>query len=208
MPSIANARLSTLFGTPVLDHVWAEAPEVNPELYARILAHAAAHPGDTRSNYGGWHSDVGALEFCGPAGARLLGYLQDVVGEVTRRTYEGFGRAAPSMNWKISAWANINRRGDYNDLHTHPGATWSAVYFVDDGESDPAAPGTQLLIYDPNPARTVAFLPELPASNVMFRPTAGLMVVFPSYLPHCVEPHRGDRARVSIAFNVRREPFP
>jgi hypothetical protein len=34
------------------------------------------------------------------------------------------------------------------------------------------------------------------------------MILFPSYVPHAVPPHRGAGTRISIAFNVRREPFP
>jgi hypothetical protein len=34
------------------------------------------------------------------------------------------------------------------------------------------------------------------------------MILFPSYVPHDVLPHRGDCPRISIAFNVRKEPFP
>jgi hypothetical protein len=34
------------------------------------------------------------------------------------------------------------------------------------------------------------------------------MVLFPSYVPHAVTPHQGARERISIAFNLRREPFP
>jgi hypothetical protein len=34
------------------------------------------------------------------------------------------------------------------------------------------------------------------------------MILFPSYVPHAVPPHHGDRPRISVAFNVRREPFP
>jgi hypothetical protein len=49
--------------------------------------------------------------------------------------------------------------------------------------------------------------PEL-ANFVTLRPEAGLMVLFPSYLPHMVYPHKGGRPRISIAFNLRREPFP
>ena len=32
--------------------------------------------------------------------------------------------------------------------------------------------------------------------------------VFPSYLPHMVYVHQGKRPRISIAFNLRKEPFP
>ncbi len=60
----------------------------------------------------------------------------------------------------------------------------------------------------PCPPRATIFFPELSAANVLFRPEPGLMILFPSHLPHGVLPHRGDRPRIPIAFNVRREPFP
>jgi hypothetical protein len=68
--------------------------------------------------------------------------------------------------------------------------------------------GTALRLCDPNPARTNLFFPELSASDVTFPPQPGLMVLFPSYVPHNVPPHRGDRPRISIAFNLRKEPYP
>jgi hypothetical protein len=40
-------------------------------------------------------------------------------------------------------------------VHTHPGATWSGVYYVDRGESNLDAEGTAIHLYDPYPA--VAF---------------------------------------------------
>ena len=93
-------------------------------------------------------------------------------------------------------------------MHTHPGATWSGVYYVDHGGSNPEADGTAIHLYDPYPARTNIFFPELSTSNVLFKPEPGLMILFPSYVPHAVPPHRGDRERISVAFNARREPFP
>ncbi len=36
----------------------------------------------------------------------------------------------------------------------------------------------------------------------------GMMVLFPSYMQHAVLAHEGVRQRISIAFNLRREPFP
>jgi hypothetical protein len=39
-------------------------------------------------------------------------------------------------------------------------------------------------------------------------PEPGLMVLFPSYIPHMVNPHKGAETRISIAFNLRKDPFP
>jgi uncharacterized protein (TIGR02466 family) len=134
--------------------------------------------------------------------------MHEMIEEATRRLYTEFAQPLQPMSWVLSAWANINRQGDFNQIHTHPGATWSGVYYVDHGESNPAAEGTAIQLYDPNPARTNIFFPEISASNILFKPEPGLMILFPSYVPHAVPPHRGDRPRISIAFNVRKDPFP
>ena len=102
----------------------------------------------------------------------------------------------------MNAWANINRKGE----HTHPGATWLGVYYVDPGDSQ--GEGAAIQLFAPCPARTNIFFPAMSNSSIVIKPEPGLMLLFPSYVPHAVRPHRGDSARISIAFNVRKEPFP
>jgi uncharacterized protein (TIGR02466 family) len=208
MRELAGARSASLFATPLLSHVWADGPELNPALRDAILEYARYHPGLQRTNAGGWHSEPGLLEFCGEAGMRLVRHMHTMVEEATFRLYAEFSRQPQPLNWVLSAWANVNRRGDFNQLHTHPGATWSGVYYVDHGEVDFAATSTALHLYDPDSARGNLFFPELSTSNILFKPEPGLMVLFPSYVPHEVPPHRGERERISVAFNVRKEPFP
>jgi uncharacterized protein (TIGR02466 family) len=210
MRELQRARSGSLFASPLLAHVWSDGEELNAQLRDRILEHARRHPGKALTNIGGWHSETGILEFCGSAGERLVRHMHEMTEEATRRLYAEYYRPPEPLNWILSAWANINRRGDFNNMHTHPGATWSGVYYVDDGESDgnANAEGTAIHLCDPCPARTNIFFPELSCPDVLFRPEPGLMILFPSYVPHAVPPHRGDRPRISIAFNVRRDPFP
>lgn len=205
---IEKARLGLLFASPLLEHVWSDAPALNGPLRDSILAEAARRPGESHSNIGGWHSPTGALEFCGAAGVRLIEHMQEMTQEATTRLYAQHGMPADPLGWTLSAWANVNRPGDGNEVHTHPGATWSGVYYVDPGTSDPAAEGASISLSDPSPLRTQVFFPTLSSASVRFRPVPGLMILFPSYLPHSVPPHRGDRPRISIAFNVRKDPFP
>jgi hypothetical protein len=56
----------------------------------------------------------------------------------------------------------------------------------------------------PTPSR----LPSTPPTAVRRPSRAGMMVPFPSNLPHTAFPHQGARQRISIAFNLRKEPFP
>jgi uncharacterized protein (TIGR02466 family) len=208
MRELDGARLAGFFATPVLEHLWADGAELNALLRDSILEHARRHPGKERTNVGGWHSETGVLEFCGSAGERLVGHMREMIDEATIRLHAEYSQPAKPLSWTLGAWANVNRRGDFNTLHTHPGATWSGVYYVDHGESSGDVEGTALQLFDPNPARTNIFFPELSTANVLIKPQPGLMILFPSYLPHAVPPHQGERPRISIAFNVRKEPFP
>lgn len=208
MQEIDSARFGSFFASPLLEHMWADAAELNPLLRRSILEQERCDPGQERTNIGGWHSRTGVLEFCGAAGERLVEHMREMTKEATRRLYESFGRPPQPSSWTLSAWANVNRKGDFNNMHTHPGATWSGVYYVDSGESDPDAAGTAIHLSDPCVPRTNVFFPDLTSLDVLFRPVPGLMILFPSYVPHTVPPHRGDRPRISIAFNVRKDPFP
>jgi hypothetical protein len=48
----------------------------------------------------------------------------------------------------------------------------------------------------------------LSTSNIVFKPEPGLMILFLSYVRHEVPPHGGELERISIALNLRHEPFP
>ena len=55
-----------------------------------------------------------------------------------------------AVTWIGNMWANINRTGDANEYHSHPGSYWSGTYYVDEGGSD-ADPelGGELEFLDP-----------------------------------------------------------
>jgi len=206
--SLSQVKYSSVFATPLLTHVWEQAPQWNPLLRERILAHEAQTHGVARSNDGGWHSDVGQLEFCGEAGLCLLEHARAVADEGTRRVLAEHGEKMPRIQWAVFAWANINRAGDFNKTHVHSASTWSGTYYVDTGEPLDAAAGTPLQLMEPSQGRIMSFLPKLLPSSIYLRPRPGLMVLFPSYIPHMVLPHAGSGTRISIAFNLRKEPYP
>ena len=101
--------------------------------------------------------------------------------------------------------------GDANQLHCHNGSFWSGVYYVDPGGADDPSGGGELILEDPRfpmAYMTVADLVfrgpdgEPVRSQVAIRPEAGMLVLFPSWVRHSVQPHRGDRERVSVAMNL------
>lgn len=207
MNELAEIKFTNLFATPLVAHVWSDASELNDELRPRILAYERENSGQQKTNVGGWHSETGQLEFCGDAGRRLIRHMYEMADEATRRVLAEYGQTARPMRWTLYAWVNINRAGDFNRVHTHPGATWSGTYYVDTGDPESEG-GTPIQLIDPCQGRANTFLPQLAGTNALQRPEPGLMILFPSYVPHMVFAHRGSRPRISIAFNVRKEPFP
>ena len=114
-------------------------------------------------------------------------------------------------------WANINPPGAANQLHCHPGAMWSAVYYLDPGGSENPSGGGELILEDPRFPSAYMNVPNLVLkmpdgqpiqSQFAIRPEPGLLVMFPGWLRHSVKQHRGTRPRVSIALNLMVSPAP
>ena len=209
MSAFADAQFVNLFPTPFMAYLWPDLAGLNGVLREHILAHAEAHRGLSKTNIGGWHSEPGRLEFCGEAGRKLISCMYEMADEATRRVLAEHQQPPRAMRWTLHAWANVNGVGAFNSTHTHPGSTWSGTYYVDDGDPPADAEhGTALQIFDPCQGRANVFLPSFIPPHALIRPQPGLMVLFPSHVPHTVFAHRGGRPRISIAFNLRREPYP
>jgi uncharacterized protein (TIGR02466 family) len=208
MAELNSARIEFIFPHPFLRHTWDDSAAINADLRRAILAEEAKHAGRGRSNIGGWHSDVGQLEWCGDAGKALMDRMVQMANHASGLVFMGYGRQPKPFGWVIQAWANANRRGDFNRPHTHPGSTWSGTYYVDTGMASGEEETTPLSLWDPCQGRANTFFPITVPEVVYVAPEPGLMVLFPSYIPHMVNPHRGSDTRTSIAFNLRKEPFP
>lgn len=201
-------QVRKLFSTPVLLAHVEDADAINHALLAHFLPQAAAEQGRRHSNLGGWQSSDNFHTLSLPAAQALCRAVTQVIDSATAlQTPHGLAEAA--LDWRINAWVNINPPGSSNALHGHPGAYWSAVYYVDDGDAGPDDGGA-LFFQDPRgvlPAMhdpLLRFRVEgcLTAGYIeSIRPTPGLLVVFPSWLLHAVDPFHGPRPRVSVAFN-------
>lgn len=201
--------LRNLFPTLVAAVATPDAGPRNAELRERILRRRATAPSMKASNSGGWHSERDIEDWGGPRVAEVLAMARSVANELTRHR----NGQPVTPNWTISAWANVNGPGDSNICHYHAGAFWSGTYYVDDGGTaaneelgghfemlDPRGPGPAML------APTLVFAGEggLSAGGTeMITPQPGLLFIFPSWLYHQVRTYKGERERISIAFNMR-----
>lgn len=199
--------LLKLFPTPVLIATMPDAQSLNADLKRIILEREAVSESVERSNRGGWQSSWDMHEWGGAPMRQVLNFARAIVdGATVDRT--GQHR---TFDWRINCWANVNRTGHSNQLHTHPGALWSASYYVDDGGiGDDASLGGEFEIADPRGVAPVMYAPQFTfpgedglslGESQRLTPRAGAMIVFPSWLQHGVCPYRGRRERISIAIN-------
>jgi hypothetical protein len=107
------------------------------------------------------------------------------------------------------SWANIYRSGDYSLPHSHERTAASIVYSVDPGDDDGADQyGGRLMFVDPRVdaccgiRRGSVTTPQLPLM------APGTMILFPSPFVHCVNPYRGRRPRITLAWNIDRDMIP
>ena len=209
MADLNQSKVELLFSTPILIHHWNDSEVLNEQLRTIILEREQASAGESKSNVGGWQSTDDLASWAGAAGGEVVQRVMATVNHATRQLMiDAKGRV--EFGWKIAIWANVNRRGQYNRMHFHPGSTWSGTYYVDVGDSPSATNplAGSLEIMSPNQASAMSFLSGLLPQTRIVQPQSGMMIVFPSYLPHTVHPYDGERPRISIAFNVHKDPYP
>ncbi len=189
----------------------ANTEAINAKLLEMLLARESVQPSIDYANQGGWHSSSDLLEWPVPEVEYLRNWISEALNltvQATGQLPEVQGRPAPRGGFRISAWGNIIRRGNYHRMHNHPASSWSGVYYVTD-----APPTTNqslegvLEFYDPRPFTEMIETPGNPyGQRMIIRPAQGLMLVFPSWLYHFVHPVVSDVVRASIAFNASWHP--
>ena len=193
----------TLFGTPIFIAQCAGMVRWNTELSLLILGLERGSDGIRQSNAGGWQSKKNLHEIKHEAVDALVTSIKTASDVFT---HELVGEQYADR-CRVIAWANVNRKNDFNTLHYHIGGFWSGVYYV------ATAPviGTEGIISFRNPASSAVVssllsappaLMRISQSDFAVRPTEGMLLIFPSWLEHFVYPHTSELPRISIAFDL------
>ncbi len=168
-----------------------------------ILAREKADPkGIRKALVKGWHSETDLMDW---PDAPVAG-VKPLIGEMLKEYLSALnGGQVPAGNAVVTAWANVSRRGGYHRMHTHHSSLVSGVLYIDVGERDEDDTdfnGT-LSFVDPRTAVEMIQFPGEPfGDKIVIDPKPGLIVMFPSWLKHFVDPFRGEGTRISIAFNI------
>ncbi len=214
--AIASAAQTSLsegaFATTIVTAQMPNEQEINSQLKAAVLAHMEENKGVDRSNLNGWQSDPDMLKG-GWGGEATVAIAQLAVATCNRFSMDLKASDQPRFEWTADVWANVSGKGASNNWHVHPQAFWSAVYYVDDGYEDNnnSDAGGELVFQDPRYPMNSMFSSELvfrspdgkpQRHTASFKPKNGMLIAFPSWLYHKVEPYLGDRQRISLAINM------
>jgi len=170
-------------------------PTLNQELERDIVAWSKQDKGVVRTNVQGWHSTTDMHER--PEYKNLVNMLY----EAQKTIYDQEHLASEPFLGNM--WANINPPGGMNRAHQHPNSLWSGVYYV----KAPKNCG-HLKIDDPRNSASMIRprQKEGPVPSRLYRETHyeaidGRLIMFPSWLIHCVDPNESNEIRISVSFN-------
>ena len=170
-------------------------PTLNKDLERDIMAWSNQDKGVVRTNVKGWHSTTDM--HLRPEYKNLV----DMLYEAQRTIYDQ--EHLDSEPFLGNMWANINPPGSMNRSHQHPNSLWSGVYYV----KAPKNSG-HLKVDDPRnsasmirPKQKPGQLPPRLYRETHYEPKDGRLIMFPSWLLHCVDPNESNEIRISVSFN-------
>ena len=183
--------------------IYAKDVQLDNRLFEReVIEWSKKDKGIRRTNMIGWHSttDMHKIPVFKPLVDELFKMQMEIYREelLTREPIIG------------NMWANINPPGGYNRPHIHPNSHFSGVYYI----KAPQNSG-EIVFNDPRSAAHMVMPDRVkdikPPSHlwreVRVNPLEGRMLMFPSWLWHCVEPNGSNDIRISVSFNFIQKGF-
>ena len=175
--------------------------EFNKELENNIINWMQQDKGIQRTNVNGWHSESDMASR--PEYKELVKKLFEMQFEIYQAEH------LDSEPFLGNMWANVNPKGGFNRTHIHPNSLWSGVYYV----KTPQNCG-HLKLEDP---RSISLMtrPRMKEGvpdkrlwkEVHYEPVAGRLIMFPSWMNHCVDPNQSDDIRISVSFNFMQKCY-
>ena len=191
----------SLYPTNLIEYTNPLAEHLNVEIERHLKKEREDSPNlpsfSTRGNTA-WHSKDNLTDLTDDWSVAL----RQMIYDVSDRYHMGLqqGRQLPSFEQvRIKCWALILGQYDYSNYHTHPNSDISGVYWV---KNPPVLPENEGRFTIPDP-RGGAQGSRLEGSQMFYKlPVTGTGLVFPSWLPHFVEPHYQEGERISISWNL------
>ena len=158
--------------------------------------------GVEKTNFGGWqsHDELYVHD--------EFGWLIDQIMRLSNEVAPEYDSALVFNNGHL--WANVNRAGNFNAMHTHPNSLLSGVVYLQTSGSEQGviefmdcregSPTTHWQGFS-------GFAQSTPFTEGVHSvaPKEGTILFFPGWLKHWVSPNLSDTERVSLSFNIRSD---
>lgn len=129
---------------------------------------------------------------------RCQEYVDTVMKQASKNDLQGY---QPVM---VSAWTIRQTTGDYQAMHSHEAHISGNIYIEAPDLADPNAPSDAKIEFRFPTIRNAATFTFI--DQWRFSPQPMKMLVFPSYLPHCVYPWKGSGYRTILAWDCKLIP--
>ena len=129
--------------------------------------------------------------------------LMQTVDQLVQNIYKNIWQGDIFLD---NAWLNINRNDAFNISHIHENSILSGCVYLK-ASSNSGSLGIdrdyneQFIYSNIGEVRKDNPQPHITATRMYIAPEEGSVIVFPSHIPHQVEPNESDEDRISIAFN-------
>ena len=150
------------------------------------------------SNNGRFISNVGGFQTKDIANTKIINPLGKKICKLMFECYKINTKYIQISN----LWINKNNKGDFNKAHVHGNCHFSGVYYI----TAPTNGGSLKFLNDD--IKVFASLDRFIekdsdfTSEYFIKPEENLLILFPSYVKHMVEPHNDEKARISVSFNI------
>jgi uncharacterized protein (TIGR02466 family) len=141
-----------------------------------------------------------------PAVEALSHWIKDCLFKSAANANREYWPAGANINIEIhESWCHITRDGGYHDMHTHPGSSWSAIYYLDTGDMDAASKNGLNRFFCPYNNMYIDAGTAWTSRNTSIDITAqeGMLIVFPSFVQHNALTYRGEKERYVISVNSK-----
>ncbi len=196
---MSKAEVHKFFPQPIFSYEIENFKEINKEL-SKFIYDEYKNDGEgvKRSNINGWHSKSFKFEK-NNAAFKFAMHIEKYIFDV----FKQYGWPYKADKVKINEmWSIINKKNSYNQAHIHPNNLLSSVYYV----KAPKNCG-KIIFNNPNQISLNRFPKDLKktefsANLQKIEPREGVLLLFPSYLWHSVEPNLSDEDRIIVSFNI------
>lgn len=150
-----------------------------------------------RSSVLGWHSATNLHQR--PEFARFLEFVLHSAMELAAFQRWDFVQGRLIV---LNCWANVNEKFSSNAYHNHPNSLLSGAYYLQANDQS-----GYIVFRDPREG-ALLLVPPLAEwtpwtyQTARYPPIPGRMLLFPSWLYHCVEANQSDQERISLSFNI------